>query len=291
VGLQLFVLGLGVFACSTAVIMIKMCSVEPVLLSAYRLLVAAVALTPLFARDFGRHRASYSSRDLRRTVVPGILLAVHFITWIMAARMTDAANASLIVNLVPVVMPFLMIALVGERINLGEIAGTLAALVGLVILTGADYQLDREHFWGDMLCLVSMLFFATYLALARRNRQLVPTTWLYAVPLYYLAGLLCLAAALVAGINPMRAYSASDVALVLGLGLVPTVLGHSILNYALKHLRGQVVSIVNMGQFAFAGAMAYFLLGEVPKLAFYPACALLVLGCILAVRSTPARPT
>lgn len=284
---HLSILILGVFACSTAVIMIKMCTVDPVLLASFRLLVASITLTPLFLRDLHAHRGRYTQRDLARTFLPGALLAVHFITWIIAARMTVAANASLIVNLVPVVMPFLLIAVVGERINRGEIIGTGTAMAGLFLLTVADYKLDRGHFWGDVLCFVSMLFFAVYLVLARRNRKLVPTMWLYVVPIYYLAGILCLVAALATGANPFQVYSVRNIQLILGLGLIPTVIGHSTLNYALKHLRGQIVSIVNMGQFIFAGTMAYFLLDEFPKPTFYPACLLLVTGCAIAIRSTP----
>ena len=39
------ILVFGVFACSTAVIMIKACTVPPTLLAAYRLFVAAAVLT------------------------------------------------------------------------------------------------------------------------------------------------------------------------------------------------------------------------------------------------------
>jgi len=284
---HLIILIAGVFACSTAVIMIKACSVDPVLMSAYRLLVAAVALTPLFVRDLRRHRKVYTRRDVARTFLPGLLLGVHFISWIAAARMTWAANSSLIVNLVPVVMPFLLIVVVGERITKGEIVGTAAALAGLLLLVTADYRADLEHFRGDLLCFVSMLFFAVYLVLARRNRKRVPSMCLYVVPLYYFAGAFCLVTALAFGKNPVQAYSNRDILLVLGTGLIPTVLGHSTLNYSLKHLRGQVVSIVNMGQFVFAAIMAFFLLDELPRLVFYPASILLVVGSIIAVGSMP----
>ena len=52
--------------------------------------------------------------------------------------------------------------------------------------------------------------------------------------------------------------------------LVPTIIGHSILNYSMKHLRGQVVSILNVLQFVSAGIMAYFIRDEVPAATLYP---------------------
>jgi drug/metabolite transporter (DMT)-like permease len=60
--------------------------------------------------------------------------------------------------------------------------------------------------------------------------------------------------------------------------------GHSLINYAMKHFRGQLVSIINMGQFVFAGIMAYFLFAEVPAPSFYVASGMLILSAWIAVR-------
>ena len=77
--------------------------------------------------------------------------------------------------------------------------------------------------------------------------------------------------------------------LILGLGIIPTVLGHSILNYSMRHIRGQAVGIAALGQFIFAGIMGYFLLSDAPQQTFYVAAPLAVVGAILALRATPAK--
>ena len=56
------------------------------------------------------------------------MLAAHFITWAYGARMTLTAQASLIVNLAPVAIPFFLHWLLRERINCREILGTGLAL-------------------------------------------------------------------------------------------------------------------------------------------------------------------
>lgn len=286
--LRILLLIVGVYACSTAVIFIKISEEHAVLLSSYRLLVAAVLLTPVFIRDFRRQAGSFAVREFRATIVPGIMLGLHFISWISCARMTNAANASLIVNLVPVAMPFFMLMMIRERLNRNEVAGTIAALVGLFLLSGTDYELNREYFWGDVGCFVSMLFFAFYLALGRRNRHF-PTTWLYVVPLYYVAGFFCLLVAL-PFVNPIKPYPLRELGLIAALGIIPTIVGHSILNASMQQLRGQIVSVVNMGQFVFAGIMAFFFLAELPHTAFYIASVLVVAGSYLAIRGqTPDR--
>jgi drug/metabolite transporter (DMT)-like permease len=280
---RVLLLIIGVWACSTAVLFIKESAVHPVLLAGVRQLIAALILLPVFLREYRRHRETYSLRQMTATILPGIILGIHFISWIIGARMVNAANASLIVNLVPVSMPFFLYAMFREHPTKGEWQGTVLAMAGLLLLSGADLSLDSKFFRGDVICFVSMLFFCFYLALGRRNRH-VPSLWLYVVPLYAVGGLFCVLASLPFH-NPIHAYPTKEIWLVLGLGIIPTVIGHSILNVSMQRLPGQLVSVINMGQFIFAGTMAYFLLQEVPTPLFYVASALLVTGSLLALRS------
>lgn len=280
--LNVLILLLSVFAASTAVIMIKLSTVQPVLLASLRLFVAAIALTPLFVHDYRRHRAAYTRAHLRASLLPGLVLATHLISWIVGARMTPTANASLIVNLVPLAMPFFLAWLADEPLTRREYVATAVALCGVVVLTASDLNLSPQYFVGDVICFTSMLFYALYLTLGRKNRD-VPTVWLYLVPLYYVAAIFSLGIALFF-VNPIQPYSARDVWLILGLGIVPTVIGHSLVNYAMKHFRGQVVSIVNMGQFVFAGTMAYLIFDEVPHWTFFIASALLAVSAAIVMR-------
>ena len=128
---HLSVLLCGIVAASTAVIFIKLCTVNPVLLASYRLLAATIFLFPLFLRDWHRHREAYTRRDFLLSILPGIVLALHFITWITGARMTPSANASLIVCLVPLATPFLLALLVSERLTRNELLATAIALLGV----------------------------------------------------------------------------------------------------------------------------------------------------------------
>jgi drug/metabolite transporter (DMT)-like permease len=287
--LKIALLLVGVFFCSTAIIFIKASAIHPVLLAALRLVVAMVLLLPLFFRDLKREPQALKP-CLRSSLLPGLLLGIHFMTWLIAARMTNAANASLIVNLVPVVMPFILFTLVRERVNKQEIGGTVLALAGTLVLFGADYQISAEFFMGDVICFASMLFFAVYLAMGRRKRSYA-SIWLYVVPIYAVASIAAFITSLCL-VNPLtEPWSTREVWLLLGLAALPTVFGHSILNWAMTHLRGQLVGIMNMGQFIFAGIMAFFAFSERPTTEFYPACALVIGGAFLAIRgaNSPAQ--
>jgi drug/metabolite transporter (DMT)-like permease len=282
---RILVLLLGVYACSTAVIFIKASHVHPVLLSGYRLLFAGILLSPLYLRAVAAQPRPRRFDHLRRIVFPATVLALHFISWTVGARLTSSANGSLIVNLVPIAMPFFTYFLLREALNRGEVAGTIVALTGVLLLGAGDYAVNRENLYGDVICFGSMLLFAFYLALGRKNRD-VPVIWLYVVPLYTLAGLMCFAVSPVAT-NPLQVFSTREYLILLGLAVIPTIAGHSLLNYSLKHLRGQTVSVCNLAQFLFAGVMGYLFFAEVPPALFYFASVLMVAGTILTIRSMP----
>ncbi len=279
----------GTFCCSTAVIFIKLCDVAPALLSSYRLLIAAAVLTPLFLRDMGRYRGRYTRRHILRSIVPGLMLGLHFITWMIGARETTAANATLIVNMLPIVMPFTLYVMIRESLTLRELLGTAITLVGVAILAAGDLNLSGSNLLGDGMCVVSLILLSFYLTLGRRNRDF-PSIWLYVVPLYFFAGISSFLIA-VWFTAPPDINSATDLMCVLALGIVPTVIGHSSINWCLKHMRGQIVSLASMTQFVFAGVIAYFLLDEMPQWVFYPACVFIITGTVIALRAVKPKDT
>lgn len=278
--LRFLILVFGVISGSTAVIMIKASTENPLLVASYRLLVAALVLMPFFIKDLAAAERSYSWKQLAWTLPPAVFLAMHFMSWVIGARMTQVANASLIANLTPVVMPFFVWIFFRERVNRQEITGTVLTLIGLLVLTSSTLSVSKTSFNGDLICFGSMLCFAAYLALGRKNGARL-SLWMYMVPLYTIAGLICLGTALFV-INPIKPYSQSNVLLILGLGVIPTVMGHTILNFSLKYFRGQVVSVTNLTQPIFATLLGLIIFGERPRPIFYLAGAI-ILGGVLVV--------
>jgi drug/metabolite transporter (DMT)-like permease len=133
-----------------------------------------------------------------------------------------------------------------------------------------------------------MLLFAWYLALGRKNRDF-PTLWLYVVPVYAIAALVCAIAA-APWWRDFDFSSRREWLLMLALACVPTLIGHSLLNASMHRIRGQVVSLANVGQFVFAGAVAFALFGETPAPTFYVASSLAIMGMAVAVFSSPSAP-
>jgi drug/metabolite transporter (DMT)-like permease len=285
---RVLLLLLGVMCGSSAVILIRASTEQPMLVASYRLLIASVVLLPFLLRDLKKNPGVYGWKQLGWAVLPALALAAHFISWVIGARMTHVANASVIVNLTPVSMPFFVWMFYREKVNRHEIIGSLFVLAGLVVMSWANIQMSKTYFMGDMICFGSMLAFSAYMALGRKNGGRI-SIWMYLVPLYFIAGVICLLCAL-PFINPIKTYTVNNLLLMLGLGIIPTVIGHSSLNYALKYFRGQVVSVANLVQPIFAGLLGYLLFSEQPRPIFYAAAALIVAGVLIVLFSHRSHP-
>lgn len=279
---------LGVYACSTSAIFIRLSATDPFVLTALRLVIAFLLLLPVFLAQLRRHPGSFTKAHLRRTHAPALVLALHLMSWTLGARMTLVAQATLIVNLVPIALPFFLYWIARERVNRAEVAGTALAVVGLMTLSVKDAMSGGGSIAGDAMCLLSMLLFALYLALGRRNRDF-PSIWLYVIPVYGQAALVCLLASL-PRLSTFQAGSAREWSLMVALASIPTVCGHSLLNAAMRRIRGQIVSLCNVSQFVFASVMGYLLFGEAPRALFYLASAIVVAGVVIVVMAAPPEP-
>jgi drug/metabolite transporter (DMT)-like permease len=277
---------LGTFACSTAVIWIRLSATPPLLLAGWRLLLSALLLAPFACRAWKTATPEHRRHSLWGTLLPGAILALHFILWTQGARMIEAARATLIVNMMPVAMPFVLWMISRERVNRGEALGTAVALAGVLLLTVPKLKAATGVAAGDWVCFAAMLCIAVYLGFTRRYRDR-GSFWLYLVPVYSWAALFCLAVAL-----PWHGHEmlppAREWIWLAALAVIPTLVGHGLLNFSLRHVGGQQVSVCSQSQFLFSAVMAFFLFGEVPDLLFYPAALLIVAGSILTARAMPS---
>lgn len=279
--LSWLILLVGIVATACSFVFIRESSEPPVMLAAWRVLLATIMLSPAYLLARRRYGDGTPLQVLQRSLLPGIVLSAHFITWVIGARLSLGANATIIVNLVPLAMPVLLWLMFGDVMQRREWLATGLAVAGLGVLAIDNLQLNAGHLLGDAVCLLSMFLFAFYLTLARHHSQL-RSIWLYVVPVYAVAGVSSLLAAPFFGpVAPSLEWH--NMAMVFSLAAVSTVIGHSALNFSMQHMRGQTVGVMTLAQFIVAGIIAYFLYAEVPTLLFYVASALMVTGMFMVM--------
>lgn len=272
----------GVVFCSTSVIIIRSSGLEPSLLATYRLAFAVALLSPMFFLACKKHRDWITPKASLRCVPPALLLAVHFISWAAGARMTYIANATLIINLTPAVMPFLAYFLIREHVTRREILGTGVAMIGVVLMAWNAFSIDPQYLWGNVVCFGSMIAFAAYLAFARINKDF-PSIWLYMVPINAIAGICCLLYSLLT-LDSVALGSWEEAGWMLAMAVFPTILGHVTLNRSLRYFTAQTFAVVNLHQFVSAGILGWLIFSDLPPGAFFFAAALCISGAVIVIR-------
>ncbi len=255
----------GVVAAASSVVFIRESASPPIMLAAWRCGIAALLLSPLAIRAWQQTRPPLGA-VVQSAWLPATVLAVHLIGWNIGARLTPAANATLIVSMVPLAMPVLLYLMLRERVSQRERIATAIASLGLAVLAITDFDADPAWLLGDAICFGSMVLLALYLVYSRKTADSI-SLWLYLVPLYGIASLLCALVGwtLEGGYWPDSPYQALQL---LAIGAVSTVLGHSILNWGMRVFSGQHVALLSLMQFVFAGVFGWWLYNEVPTLAF-----------------------
>src|SRR5690242_5927385 len=145
---------------------------SPIVIAALRVAIAAVLLMGAGWREIGS-LGRIAPRDRPPVVLAGVLLAVHFGSWIASLSFTSTAASVALVATNPM-FAALFGTLLGDRVSRREVAGIAVAAAGCAVLAGGDWRAGGDALIGDGLALVGAASAAAYLVVGRRLRAQVP---------------------------------------------------------------------------------------------------------------------
>lgn len=253
----------GVLAIAGAAVLIRLSGAPAAVLIFYRLVLAQLLLVPL---AYWRARADWSrlrARDLAQAGAAGVFLALHFLAWVGAVRLTSVASASVLVSMHPVFVLAGGCLGWGRRAGAGELRAVAVALAGAVVIgagrpvAGGAYSLA-----GDALALLGAAMMAAYLLIGAGFRRRWPLL-VYAPLAYGVAAGVALLVCLV-GDYPLRPYPPGEWGVFVALAALPTLLGHTMFNWALGQVPAAVVSVAVLCEPVGAAVLARIVLGETP---------------------------
>lgn len=169
---QIYIL-LAIFLWSSLGIVVRLAAV-PVHVLTFYALVIAVILQGAFIVTKGYQREIRGVKDLRFPAVLGAISAVNSLTFFYAFTATTIANAVLTHYTAPVIVAFLAVVFLKERITPAVIVAIILASVGLwVMLDGLSIQSGQAS--GIAAGLVSGVAYALIVIIARQyGRQYRP---------------------------------------------------------------------------------------------------------------------
>ena len=229
-----------------------------------------------------RHKLNRTG--VRWAVLAGVVLAVHFVGFFLAMRLTSVTAGTAIVATQPIFAAF-FVKLTGGHIPKKAWLGMLISFSGVLVVTGIDLQLDRKSFLGDIAALVSGALAAAYMLIGSRAQQHLETTS-YTTICYFVCAMTALPMALFLGYEIIN-FDAKEWWILLGLILGAQILGHTMFNLTLKRVSPAVVSMIVVFEVPVAALLSFiFKIGKEPTLSIIPGVILILTGCILVVLRT-----
>ena len=277
--------GFGVVTVSAAAVLIRLAQAEvhSIVVAAWRLTLATVILAPVALLGFRREFKSFTPGDWRNAVLSGLLLAVHFATWISSLALTTVAASVVLVWTSPIFVALGSHLLLGEPITRDMTMALVAVILGSVIIGVGDLGEGTHRLLGDFLALMGAISGAGYFLIGRRLRRRLSLI-AYVFPVYGTAALTLITVMLVSGLGPAPQRPQTWLWLVL-MAIGPQILGHSSLNWALRYFSATFVSVATLGEPIGATLLAWWLLGERPSSWAVVGGMLIIVGIAIASRA------
>jgi len=222
------------------------------------------------SREQGAVPSGASAGTAPRSPLPlmalsGLLLALHFWSWIASLRFTTVASSVVLVSLKPVFAWGIAAAWLREHPTRAEAWGIALAVIGASLIGLGDARLSPGALGGDGLALLGAVTGAGYYVIGRRVRQTVGI-WRYATAVYAVAAA-ALALLALARSMPLVGFVGRDWTVFGAMAAGPMLIGHTGMNYALRHFRATTVNVAALGEPVGATLLAWIIpaIHEVPR--------------------------
>ncbi|WP_336038088.1 DMT family transporter [Halobacterium yunchengense] len=255
----------AVVAVSTSAILVELSEAPRVLKAGYRVLFTTALVAPFAFREREAF-ATVSGTDWVVVGVAGVLLAVHFTAWFASIEFTSIAASTTLVQTQPAFVAVGAWLLLDERVGPRIVGGILVALAGSVLLSAGDFlsgtAVGAAPTLGNALAVLGAVSGAGYVLAGRSVRQrlsLAP----YVFAVYGVCTVALFAGAVASGI-PLFDYPPREWALFVAMAVGPGLFGHTVVNWALKHVESSVVSVSLLGESVVSTLLALAVFAEVP---------------------------
>lgn len=270
-------LGIGIIGIGTSGPLIALSTMPVLTLIFWRNLGGSLMTLPFALRH------SRDKSGVKWAIIAGVVLALHFVGFFLAMRMTSVAAGTALVALQPI-FAALFVKLSGGHIPSTAWLGMIVSFIGVALVSGVDLQISYRSFLGDLAAIVSAALAAAYVMAGSRAQRTLETTT-YTTICYFICSMTALPMALIAG-NQIFSFDAKEWWILLGLILGAQLLGHSMFNSALKRVSPAIVSLIVFFEVPVSAILASWWLGQKPPLGIIPGIVLILAGCVLVVTRT-----
>ena len=286
--LLIAVLITGILAISSGSILIRFAqdaAVPSLVIALWRTLLATLFVAPFTLATRRDELRAMGREKWLLALLSGLLLGIHFATWITSLSMTSIISSTVLVSTAPIWVALASPLLLGESLSRGLKQGIALAMIGMLIVSFSDLAgLGRgdNRLLGNLLALAGGLSVAGYLLLGRKLRPHL-SLLSYTAVVYGMSALTLLIFNLLSGTN-IWSYPPQVYLLFLAIAVFPQLIGHTSFNWALSFLPAAFVSVAALSEPVGATILAMIIFQEFPGPAAVAGSVLILAGVFLAGR-------
>ncbi|MFM8753025.1 MAG: DMT family transporter [Actinomycetota bacterium] len=221
-----------------------------------------------------------SREGMKWAIFAGIALAFHFIGFFIAMRYTSVAAGTALTALQPIFAAYFVKRL-GGHIPKQAWFGMVISFVGVLIITGVDFQISQRAFLGDLAAIACAALAAVYVMLGSQAQRTISTAT-YTSTCYFVCAITALPIALITQTQVWN-FNAREWWLLLALIAGAQILGHTMFNLALKRVSPAIVSLIVFFEVPVSAVLAFWWLDQLPPTGTIPGLFLLLVGCAIFV--------
>jgi drug/metabolite transporter (DMT)-like permease len=241
----------------------------------WRNLLGGLVMLP-FALKRREWKTSAQRNAIKWSAISGVLLALHFICFFLAMRMTSVATGTALTATQPI-FAALFIKFSGGHIPRRAWSGMFIAFASVLLITGVDLSLSLRSFQGDLLAVLGGALAALYMIIGSNVQREISTSTFTTV-CYLSCALTALPIAILAGYD-LIGFSNYEWFLLITLVLTAQIMGHTLINLTLKRVSPAIVGLVVFFEVPASAIIAFFWLNQTPPAGTIPGIIGLLIGC------------
>ena len=243
----LFRLLAGSICISFSAIFIKLAHIAPDSAGFYRMLFAALSLLVLLAAR--RDSPAMSRRQLLLLAGGGIVLSLDFMCWHRSIHLVGPGLSTLLANFQVFFTALFAFLFLRQRITGIFLLAALTALFGLFLVTGSDWQVLGPGFHlGVFLGLTTAVFYSGYILLLKQALTGSPLSGVAAMLMISAVSAVFLGLVVLLAGESFRLPDTRSLLALLGVGVLSTTIGWSLLSSAIKEIRATLAGLILLTQ-------------------------------------------
>lgn len=270
---------MAVVCMSTSVVFVRKATAPSMVLALYRMVISALLMLPAVLLHHREElKAHFRLKEMLPWALSGVCFGLHFLAYFESLSYTAITTAVMLSSTEVFYVAVCAFLFLHETISRKGWVGIGVTFAGSVMLALAQGMQGGGNIKGVVIGVLAAVFAAAFTLLGRRCRAKVSNT-LYTFVVFVFGSLTLLAGCLLSGLR-LTGYGTNNLLAALGMAVACTLLGHSLLMWALRYQTAAYVSSVKMLIPVFSTLFGWIFVGEAPQLTVLLCCGVIIAGIL-----------